>query len=403
MNKIAIVTLFSTLFAGCSGLNNYAKNILSDPRNEQLVYKTDKDYSSSQIDLIIPPDLTQPNTERSLSLPDIVNNDSDKLFTVDSQLDNIKIFRQGQSMFLSVSTTDKILLWNNIKSFWLTEGFQILNEDITIASIRTNYLENLSEVQLGTVQRVVGRYVPLLVSPETRDSYSTRLVKKENGYDVVVTHYGKEYMSDGDTEFRWQNRPRDIEFENEMISRMFIYLGGDEAREAGYVVAKLNRTTDRVLLSSDERGFQTLFIPDVYDRVYPRIISSLDKLGINILSEKASDGLILVSLSESISYSTEVSEALSKLTSLRDRSIITESEYLEKRQIILSNKTVKESPGFFDNLFGDNDKVDTFIVKVSQGGEKGEHTLITIENESFTQVQTSPTEELIRGLYANLR
>ena len=78
MNKIAIVILFSILFAGCSGLNNYAKNILSDPRNEQLVYKTDKDYSSSQIDLIIPPDLTQPNVERSLSLPEIVKNDSDK-------------------------------------------------------------------------------------------------------------------------------------------------------------------------------------------------------------------------------------------------------------------------------------------------------------------------------------
>ena len=403
MNKIAIVTLFSILFAGCSGLNNYAKNILSDPRNEQLVYKTDKDYSSSQIDLIIPPDLTQPNTERSLSLPEIVKNDSDKLFTIDSKLENIKIFRQGQSMFLSVSTTDKILLWNNIKSFWLTEGFQILNEDITIASIRTNYLENLSEAQLGTVQRVVGRYVPLLVSPETRDSYSTRLVKKENGYDVVVTHYGKEFMSDGDTEFRWQNRPRDIEFENEMISRMFMYLGGDEAREAGYVVANINRATDKVLLSSDERGFQTLFIPDIYERVYPRIISSLDKLGINILSENSSDGLILVSLSESISYSAQVTEALSKLSSLRDRSIITESEYLEKRQIILSNKTVKESPGLFDKLFGGDDQADTIIVRVSLGGEKGEHTLVTIENESYTQVQTSPTEELIRGLYANLR
>ncbi len=403
MNKNAIVILFSILFAGCSGLNNYAKNILSDPRNEQLVYKTDKDYSSSQIDLIIPPDLTQPNAERSLSLPEIVKNDSDKLFTIDSKLENIKIFRQGQSMFLSVSTTDKILLWNNIKSFWLTEGFQILNEDITIASIRTNYLENLSEAQLGTVQRVVGRYVPLLVSPETRDSYSTRLVKKENGYDVVVTHYGKEFMSDGDTEFRWQNRPRDIEFENEMISRMFMYLGGDEAREAGYVVANINRATDKVLLSSDERGFQTLFIPDIYERVYPRIISSLDKLGINILSENSSDGLILVSLSESISYSAQVTEALSKLSSLRDRSIITESEYLEKRQIILSNKTVKESPGLFDKLFGGDEQADTIIVRVSLGGEKGEHTLVTIENESYTQVQTSPTEELIRGLYANLR
>ena len=194
--KITIVTLFSILLTGCSGVSNYAKNILSDPRNEKLVYKTEEDYSSSQIDLIIPPDLTQPNTQRSLSLPDIVRDDSSKLFTVDTQLENIKIFRQGQSMFLSVSTTDKITLWNNIKSFWLTEGFQILNEDITIASIRTNYLENLSEAQLGTVQRVVGRYVPLLVSPETRDSYSTRLIRKENGYDIVVTHYGKEFMSD---------------------------------------------------------------------------------------------------------------------------------------------------------------------------------------------------------------
>ena len=72
MNKIVTVTLFSILLTGCSGLNNYAKNILSDPRNEQLVYKTDKDYSSSQIDLIVPPDLTQPNTQRSLSLPEIV-------------------------------------------------------------------------------------------------------------------------------------------------------------------------------------------------------------------------------------------------------------------------------------------------------------------------------------------
>ena len=403
MNRIVIVTLFSILLSGCSGVTNYAKNILSDPRNENLVYKTDEDYSSSQIDLIIPPDLTQPNTQRSLSLPEIVRDDNNKLFTVDTQLDNIKIFRQGQSMFLSVSTTDKISLWNSIKSFWLTEGFQILNEDITIASIRTNYLENLSEAQLGTVQRVIGRYVPLLVSPETRDSYTTRLVRKESGYDIVVTHYGKEFMSDGDTEFRWQNRPRDIEFENEMISRMFIYLGGDEAREAGYVVANINKATDKVLLSSDERGFQTLFIPDIYERVYPRIISSLDKLGINILSEKRSDGLILVSMSESISYSPKVSEELSKLTSLRDKSIITESEYLEKREIILSNKTVKESSGFFSKLFGDSNEADTYIVRVSISGENRQHTLITIENESYAQVQTSPTEELIRGLYANLR
>ena len=49
--------------------------------------------------------------------------------------------------------------------------------------MRTNYLENLSEVQLGIIQRYVGRYVPLLVSPETRDSYKTRIVKKDDTYE----------------------------------------------------------------------------------------------------------------------------------------------------------------------------------------------------------------------------
>ena len=76
---------------------------------------------------------------------------------------------------------------------------------------------------------------------------------------------------------------------------------------------------------------------------------------------------------------------------------------VEKREIILSNKTVKESPGFFSKIFGGSNEADTFIVRVSLHGEKGQHTLITIENESYARVQTSPTEELIRGLYANVR
>ena len=43
-------------------------------------------------------------------------------------------------------------------------------------------------------------------------------------------------MSDGDVEFRWQNRPRDPEIESEMLSRLYIYLGGEEAKSKGYAV-----------------------------------------------------------------------------------------------------------------------------------------------------------------------
>jgi len=402
MNKyFSCILIF--ILNGCAGMSDYVKDIISDPRNEKLVYKTDEDYSSRQIDLVIPPNLNQPNTINALSLPEIIDNDSNKLFTVDTKLEGIKIYKQGQDTFLSVKTEDKILLWNRIKSFWLDQGFQILSEDLTISSMRTNYLENLSEVQLGTIQRVVGRYVPLLVSPETRDSYKTRLVKKENGFDIVISHYGKEFMSDGDTEFRWQNRPRDKEFQNEMISRMYIFLGGNEAKNSGYIVAKISGARNSVSIYTDEQGLQTLFVPDIYERVYPKIISSLDILGINILSESSSEGLIQVSFGDSVSVtSPQASKELDKLRSLRDRSIITESEYLEKSKIIIRKNTKNESTGFFDKFFGKDD-TETFSLRIAQGGENRESTLITIEDNLFTQIQTLASDEVLRGLYVNLK
>ena len=343
-------------------MSDYVKNVISDPRNEKLVYKTDEDYSSGQIDLIIPPNLNQPKTVGALSLPEVIDNDSNKLFTIDTKLEGIKLFKQGQDMFISVQTEDKILLWERIKSFWLEEGFQILKEDLTISSMRTNYLENLSEVQLGTIQRYVGRYVPLLVSPETRDSYKTRIVKKENGFDVLISHYGKEFMSDGDTEFRWQNRPRDKEFQNEMISRMYIYLGGDEAKNAGYIVAKTTGIRKTVSIYTDEKGLQTLYVPDIYERVYPSVVSSLDILGVNIIEKDQSSGLIKISLDDK----------------------------------------EKEAKGFISSLFS-SDSSEIMNIKVNIGGETGESTLITIEDDVFNQIQNLASDEVIRGLYVKLR
>ena len=362
MNKYFFSFLLVLTLTGCAGMSDYVKNVISDPRNEKLVYKTDEDYSSGQIDLIIPPNLSQPNTIDALSLPEVIDNDSSKLFTIDTKLEGIKLFKQGQDMFLSVQTEDKILLWERIKSFWLEEGFQILSEDLTISSMRTNYLENLSEVQLGIIQRYVGRYVPLLVSPETRDSYKTRIVKKENGFDVLISHYGKEFMSDGDTEFKWQNRPRDKEFQNEMISRMYIYLGGDEAKNSGYIVARTTGIRKTVSIYTDEKGLQTLFVPDIYERVFPSVVSSLDILGVKIIEKDQTSGLIKVSLDDK----------------------------------------EKEAKGFLSSLFG-SDSSEVMNIKVDAGGETGESTLITIEDDVFNQIQSLASDEVLRGLYVKLR
>jgi outer membrane protein assembly factor BamC len=343
-------------------MTDYAKNILSDPRNEKLVYKTNEDYASSQIDLILPPNVNNPDTNNALLLPEIVEGDSDKIFTIDTELEGIQVYKQGNNMFLSVKTQDKISLWNKIKTFWTREGFLLVNSDLTLSSMRTNYLENLSEVQLGAVQRVIGRYVPLLVSPETRDSYKTRLIKKNDGYDILITHYGKEFMSDGDSEFRWQNRARDSEFENEMISRLYIFLGGNEARESGYTIAKSTGIRNQVSIYSDDNNLQTLYVPDIYERTYPAVVTALEILGINIIEQKQSDGYIQISLD-------------GKETS---------------------------NDGFFSNIFSKSSS-ETLFIKLNLGGENNSATLITIENNSFVQMNDPASEEVLRGLYVKLR
>ena len=347
---------------GCSNMTDYAKNILSDPRNEKLVYKTNEDYASSQIDLILPPNVNNPDTNNALLLPEIVEGDSDKIFTIDTELEGIQVYKQGNNMFLSVKTQDKISLWNKIKTFWTREGFLLVNSDLTLSSMRTNYLENLSEVQLGAVQRVIGRYVPLLVSPETRDSYKTRLVKKNDGYDILITHYVKEFMSDGDSEFRWQNRARDSEFENEMISRLYIFLGGNEARESGYTIAKSTGIRNQVSIYSDDNNLQTLYVPDIYERTYPAVVTALEILGINIIEQKQSDGYIQISLD-------------GKETS---------------------------NDGFFSNIFSKSSS-ETLFIKLNLGGENNSATLITIENNSFVHMNDPASEEVLRGLYVKLR
>ena len=222
--------LISFLLGGCTNMSDYLGNIISEDREDLVVYKAGKAYEDTQYDLIIPPDLITPNATNNLEIPEYLGEEGMEIFNVDTKLENIKIIRTGRDSYISLKITDKKIIWKKLSDFWRAEGFRLIQKDFTLGSMKTDFLENLSEAQLGTVQRYVGRYIPLLVSPESRDSYSTRLLSKENRIDILITHYGKEYMSDGENEFRWQNRPRDPEFESEMISRLYIYLGGEEAK-----------------------------------------------------------------------------------------------------------------------------------------------------------------------------
>ena len=168
-------------------------------------------------------------------------------------------------------------------------------------------------------------------------------------------------MSDGDTEFRWQNRSRDVEFESEMLSRMYIFLGGDEARQAGLIVSESTGVRKSASIYTDEQGFQTLFVPDIYERVYPSVIKSLEILGLKILENDQSGGNIKISIEEKDSTNS----------------------------------------GFFGTLFG-GDSAEEINIKVDLANQ-GKATIITVENNSYAKIKNVASEEVLRGLFVKLR
>ncbi len=363
LKPLSIIIIFPLLtFSGCSSVTEYVGNLTSPDREDLVVYKTDKIYDDTQFDLITPPDLINPRSGNILDIPSYAGDKGIDVFTVDTELDGISILRSGRDSFISINTTDKEYVWKKLSDFWLDEGFRLTKKDYMLGIMKTGYLENLSEAQLGTVQRIVGRYVPLLVAPESRDSYSTRVQLKEDSLNILITHYGKEYMSDGDSEFRWQNRARDPEFENEMISRLYIYLGGDEAKSKGYSVIKSTGIRSKARLSIDENGFHTLYVDDIYERVWPAIIKSLETYGINILDSNQEGGVISVSVEE--------------------------GEYSDSS--ILDYLTFWKSPSNIDSF--------NVVLVAKQSG-----TLVEIQNNAFANISNTATEEVIRALYSDLR
>ena len=359
---VFLTVLLSPFLSGCTGASDYLRGIIAEDREDQIVYKKNKPYDDSQFDLAIPPDLITPSSANSLNIPDYAGEKGIDIFTIDTDLENIKLIRSGRDSILALTNVDKEVLWKKLQLFWEEEGFRLVQKDYTLGIMRTGYLENLSEAQLGTVQRIIGRYVPLLIQPETRDSYKTRILIKDNSIDILLTHYGKEFMSDGENEFRWQNRPRDIEYESEMVSRLYIYLGGDEAKDKGYSVVKSTGLRHQATMNVDENGIYVLFVEDIYERVWPKIIRSLETLGIHIHEANIEDGFIRVSMDENVD---------------KERS-------------------------FLDTLvfWKDSDSLESFNI-IILSNQKG--TSIEIQNDAFISFTNQASEEVIRALYSDLR
>jgi outer membrane protein assembly factor BamC len=300
--KFVIACLLAGAFlSGCSTFDD-----LLDTR--KVDYKT----ANRLPPLEIPPDLTRPATDDRFAVPD-VNPSGSATYSayakertgkptstnpdVLPKVPNAHIERAGTQRWLVVEGTPDGL-WPAVKAFWQELGF-LVNVEIPEAGVmETDWAENRAKIDDGAIRNTFGKLLGSISSTGERDKFRTRLERGANGNttEVYISHRGMievfENTAIDQKSTMWQPRPADPDLEAEMLRRLMVRFGVQEARAQ----ANLQRTTGspKARITKLPDGTGQLAIEDPFDRAWRRVGLALDRVGFTVEDRDRSKGLYFV-------------------------------------------------------------------------------------------------------------
>lgn len=298
--RISTLVLALGMIAGCSG------NIL--PESKKIEYKS----AGKLPPLEIPPDLTQQSRDERYSVPDVGASKGTATFSTYSserggqarattaqdvlpKVDKMRIERSGTQRWLVVQGAPE-QLWPNVKDFWQELGFLVNVELPEAGIIETDWAENRAKLPQDIIRGTLGKVFDSLYSTPERDKFRTRLEKgSEPGtVEIYISHRGmyEIYTNEGKSETRWQPRPADPELEAEMLRRLMVRLGVDDARARTMVAAEQRQ--ERAKLSRAANGIGAVLVEEPFDRAWRRVGLALDRVGFTVEDRDRAQGLYFV-------------------------------------------------------------------------------------------------------------
>jgi outer membrane protein assembly factor BamC len=193
-------------------------------------------------------------------------------------------------------TPDQI--WPQVKEFWQETGFLIDIEQPEAGVMETDWAENRAKLAATTSSRChrQGVSTASIRLPE-RDKFRTRLEPgAEPGTTLKSTSAIAACMRCTSTKAQrqpvWQPRPADPELEAEMLRRLMVRLGVDEARAKTLVAA--DQRQDRAKLSRATDGVGALLLEEAFDRAWRRVGLALDRVGFTVEDRDRAQGMYFV-------------------------------------------------------------------------------------------------------------
>lgn len=296
--SLTLVALSVTL-AGCSS------SLLETKRIDY------KGARKMQQPLEVPPDLTQPSGDERFAVPDITprgvatfsaySSDRAGMPQVASEQGvlvapvSMHVERAGSQRWLVVSGKAEEL-WPQIKDFWLELGFILNIDSPQIGVMETDWAEDRAKIPQDFVRSTIGKVLDGLFSTPERDKFRTRIEQGSTAdtVEIYVSHRGmvEIYPNEAKDSTIWQPRPADPELEAEMLRRLMVHLGAEEARAEAALTTPAGAERAQLRTAAGDRI--SLELEESFDRAWRRVGLALDRIGFTVEDRDRAQGLYFV-------------------------------------------------------------------------------------------------------------
>lgn len=321
MRQIAVLVALAVVASGCSMFEG-----------KKIDYKS----SGSLPPLEAPPDLVMPAGDSRFAVPDINPGGAATFSAYDRdrsgkpksageqallpKVDRASIERAGTQRWLVVKAP-ATEVWPVVKEFWQEMGFLITLEQPDAGVMETDWAENRAQIPQEGIRKWLGKALDSFYSTAERDKFRTRLepATGDQATEIYVSHRGMVEVFEGTQSGSdqgqgrtiWQPRASNPELEAEMLRRLMVRFGVEEARAQSLLAEKA--VPPRATLSKGAEGAAGLTLPEGFDRAWRRVGLALDRVGFAVEDRDRNGGIYFVRYADPEANTRKEKGFLSKL------------------------------------------------------------------------------------------
>ena len=284
------LSLLAALIAGCS--SDLDRRYLDASLGERLE---------------LPPDLIQADSDSNFELPSTISADGNATpgqRPVLARVESLQLQGSRDLYWLEVEQPVGDL-YRMIKSFWASEGYRLIVDEPAIGIMQTEWIYK----EEGGDRKPDNWFLALFSTADlsaTQDQFRTRIERGPDGVNrIYITHRGTQYQHVLDAKSRdralgpvedlddeWQFRQPEPELEVEMLSRLMLYLGLQQA-DVEQQVASAGLYQPRAFIEVDsEENSPYLILKDPYHLAWNRVLHQLEQLNFEIESQEFESGFL---------------------------------------------------------------------------------------------------------------